>query len=195
MMPGEAEFGTGGYYELVIDLGHPGERVRKTVDALWDHPDLEVRNPAADEKPSAQGSGKNVAWRHGVAHLPDGTPVPCRSFAETITDAKGETAYVIFALPMSALERAFAPEREMSPCGGLDPVWREELENWLAELGAHVDESVSFKAAYIGFLPFPIGEDEKADVLFAEDIPAERCLAYLYRWENELRYFPTNLWS
>ena len=52
-----------------------------------------------------------------------------------------------------------------------------------------------FKAAYIGFLPFPIGEDEMADVLFARAVPQERCLACLYRLGGELKYFPTNRWS
>lgn len=194
MMLGDAEFGTGGYYELVIEIGSPDERLGRAVDALWSHPDLDVRHLVANENGTPGLTSKSTAWRRGEARLPDGTRLPCRSFAEVIGDREGETAYVIFALPMSALERAFAPEKERTPAA-LDPAWRRALENWLAGLGSHVDRSVPFKAAYIGFLPFPIGVDEMADVLFADEIPEERCLAYLYRWENELRYFPTTRWS
>lgn len=191
MMLSEAEFGTGGYYELVIDLGHPGERLAHAVDALWGHPDLAVMRGANDERVVPSGT----AWRHGHAHLPNGADVPCRTFAEVIEDRHGKTAYAILAIPMSALERAWAKQRAHNPDEGLDPASRGEIENWLAEIGSEVNRSVPFKAAYIGFLPFPIGEDEMADVLFARAVPQERCLAYLYRLGGELKYFPTNRWS
>ncbi len=201
-MRGATEFGTGGYYELVIDLGSHDERLTRAVDALWSHADLATaEGVAANENLATEGAARHPAWRHGVARLPNGARIPCRSFAEVIAGPSGEKAYVVFALPMAALERACATDRPVAAnaahaaTGGLDTAWRERLENWLAELGAHVDAAVPFGAAYIGFLPFPIGEEELAESLFAREVPAERYLAYLYRWEDDLRYFPTNCWS
>ena len=199
MTIGAAEFGTGGYYELVIDLGRPDARVDEAVEALWRHPDLEAADGlAANDDDGAAPAARGPAWRHGVARLPNGASVPCRSFAEVIADRKGETAYVVFAIPMSTLERAFGQGRSGPPHpspASLDRTRREEIDTWLAAFGAAVDTQVPFKAAYIGFLPFPIGEDEMAEVLFERDVPEERCLAYLYRRDGELRYFPANLWS
>lgn len=180
------EVGHGGYYEIVVDLGsHSRERLSAAFEALWSHRDLTPGETAVT----------GVLRRRGKARLPDGALVPALAFTETMRDARGETDYLIFALPMPALEKACSLVADMTPAGGLDPLWRRELEAWLAALGRHVDGCVAFKAAYIGFLPFPIGDVETAEHLFAGGVPAERCVAYLYRQDASLEFFPTTHWS
>lgn len=180
------EIGHGGYYEIVIDLGaHSRERLSAAFEALWTHRDLTPGETAV----------AGTLRRRGKARLPDGALVPALAFTETMRDAGGETDYLIFALPMPALEKACSLVADMTPAGGLDPLWRKELEAWLAALGHHIDGSTAFKAAYIGFLPFPIGDVETAEHLFAGGIPAERCVAYLYRQDAALEFFPTTHWS
>lgn len=179
------ECGQGGFYEIVIDLGpREGDRLHRAFDALWHHPDL------------ASGEATPGSYRRrGHARLPDGALVPALSFTETMRDARGDVDYLIFALPMPALEKACRLVSDTTPASGLDPLWRRELETWLASVGRHVDAEVPFAAAYIGFLPFPIGDAETADHLFAQGVPAERCLAYLYRRNGALEFFPTTFWS
>ncbi len=180
-----AECGQGGFYEIVIDLGpREGDRLHRAFEALWHYPDL------------ANGEATPGSYRQrGHARLPDGALVPALSFTETMRDARGDVDYLIFALPMPALEKACRLVSDTTPASGLDPLWRAELEGWLADLGRHIDDAVSFAAAYIGFLPFPIGDAEMAEQLFAAGIPAERCVAYLYRRNDRLEFFPTTLWS
>ncbi|MEN6541539.1 hypothetical protein [Parvibaculum sp.] len=179
------EVGHGGYYEIVIELGsHSRDRLLAAFDALWTHTDLAPVEAKA-----------GTLRRRGKARLPDGALVPALAFTETMRDQQGQTDYLIFALPMPALEKACSLVADMTPAGGLDPHWRRDLEAWLASLGRHVDESVSFQAAYIGFLPFPIGDVETAAHLFAGGVPAERCVAYLYRRDDALEFFPTTRWS
>jgi hypothetical protein len=193
----------GGYYELEIELGsRSAERLLAALEALWGHPALDgpyadqEREP--DEQARVAASTGASASLFGVATLPGGARVPCRSGAvgppiEDLEPWRNDS--LDFSVPAGGLGAAW-PETAGLPFGdGVDDrAWQEPLEEWFADIGRAVFERVEFRVGWICFETGVVDEEEWGRWL-SDGVPAERSVGILRPEQAGLAWYPTTRWG
>jgi hypothetical protein len=172
----------GGGYELALEVGpRSDDRLRAALMALWQHPDLEGCYLHLDREPSDQrrvapDGVDDASHLLGVARLPHGSRVVCGSCL--IREVDDGPDWLVFYLPLGSLGTAY-------PVGGFPfgteadwpGTWREEIEDWLAQIGLSVAHSAFFQLGLIGW---EVSGQEYADTVASRGVPAERFIGYLW---------------
>ncbi len=184
----------GGFYELALEVGpRSDDRLRAALAAVWSHPDLDgcytdcFREPADQPRlmPTWLEDGSHLL---GVARLPNGLRVACGTCM--IREENGGPDWLYLYLPLGSLGNAY-------PVGGFPfgseadwpGPWRDEVEDWLAEVGQWVAQSASFRLGLIGF---EVSGQAYAADLAVQGVPAERFVGYLWPSGGSVRYLRRN---
>jgi hypothetical protein len=181
---------TGGFYELSIELGPTDDaRLDRALRALWESAAVEGCFAADHHEDSHAHEGatymeapltRRALERHGhlrgVVGLPTGARVVCGVVAERF---EGGHDWLDFYLPMSARAATDAriggfPYGEEGDFPSL--CWRQELDDWLAEIGRHIHSQVPFQLARIGFEAS--GDQVPSEFRFGHLMPCEDAVVY-----------------
>lgn len=194
----------GGFYELAIELGETSdERLLMALLALWSFSDLEgcylINNKEPDEQKQVQITNEilNEMHLYGSANLPDGQKIVCGSFI--IREDEGSD-WLGFYIPMGSLEKKYNLRGYPFASADYSPEqWKDEyqkfiesFDSWLTKIGLYIYSTVKFQLALIGHEIS--GETYASDVMESQ-IPNERWFGYLWAENNELNYFPRNVWQ
>lgn len=187
----QADTWTGGSYDLGIELGPRNDlSLRRAVDALWSHPDLEGCYLFPDVEPGLQtrieASAVSVEQvLHGVARVGKAAPLACRTI---VVRFDGGSDWVYFSFPIGSLSHVYDvgayPIRS-----GSDTPWKSSVDNWLAELGQRVFDAVPFRLGLVGW---DGGDVSDAISLQEHGVPSERWFGYLVPDEGRLKWFASN---
>lgn len=186
---------TGGDYDLSVDLGRRSdEDLDAAIRALWAHPALYGvwRDPLGpwDESsrvpaglPDHQASGCA-----GVATLPDGHRVVCRTYVcrfEPSPDVLG------FSIPITSLRGV---DHLGSYPFNVDDTrdWEVRLAGWLVEIARWVHARVPFPLALTGYDVFA---EVRAEDITRDGIPSDRWMGYLWTSNGRLEWFPPTHWE
>jgi hypothetical protein len=184
----------GGFYELAIEVGDThDDRLDQTLQAVWSGAGVQGCYARRDVEPGVQAPvpcnlTELVAHGHlrGLVTLPSGVDVVCGVLA---VREGGGPDWLDFYLPVGALTRE---DRRVGafpfgPDGGARSLsWRRPLDEWLAQIGRLVYDSVNHRLALIGF--------EASGQLCAAQLAAREPLpsgwAYLIPEDGHVRYQP-----
>lgn len=149
---------SGGFYELDLLLGQSDVpdadlRLGDALRALWSHRSISgpVAEPSWDAESVVPDDIERVD-RYGVATLPNGQQVACRSI--TVRDRDHRTDELLFVLPAEALDRV-----GIDAMAGPGDSGRQLVDDWLVDVATTVFAAVPFERACIGFeLDVDLGE-------------------------------------
>jgi hypothetical protein len=151
-----ADAWSGGFYELVIELGDKSERsARHALEELWSSRPLQGIYLQRDQEPeqqprlAAQEISLEGHWL-GVATLPNGRQSCCGTFWGNYPEAG---SWLTFYLPLGALAHAYpVGAYPMKVRGEPSPeAWLKAINGWMRELAADVYSRARFAAGVIGF--------------------------------------------
>ncbi len=148
----------GSYYELAMQIGPrktvgADDRLRRTLQAVWDSPSLEgcYVDRHVDPRDQFRVEPRDVALSspaiYGWANVPSGRMVCVSHIVREEGDAAAD--WIDLCLPTGALGRI--EPRLTFPIGGDESrSWREPLDAWFAAIAQKVALRASFRAAIIG---------------------------------------------
>src|SRR4051812_33325865 len=186
----------GGFYELSLELGERSdERMHAALRRVWSAPSLEGcyldRNLEPSEQHRVEVSSvlEEPQALYGIALLPNGKRVACGTF---IVREEAGPDWLGFYLPMEALSRTGAYDVGGYPFDIEErshKEWQQQLDSWLADLGAYVFKAVPYRLGLIGH--------EVSGAAYSSDIgkagiPNARYIGYLWPQGDEIKYFPMN---
>lgn len=184
----------GGYYELALELGPRSDRLLTSgITRLWEHPALDGCYLARDLEPDRQ---KAVApcllpesgFLYGVLRLPNGKQVACGSCIIREDDGPD---WLTLGIPMGSLGTAYPVDGY--PFNGnkeQDELWRPDLDQWLADLGAWIAAAVPFQLGLVGH---EVSCEAYAAQVAKTGVPAERFFGYLWPGSAGLEYHPLSM--
>ena len=185
----------GGYYELAIELGHRSdERLLAALTAVWSESALDGVYLSRDSEPNTQHKHPlttellEVTHLQGLARLPNGITIACGTCLIRLDSGDD---WLDLYLPMGALATAY-------PVGGYpfdsdtatNHVWRNLLDQWLAEIGRRVYDHVTFRLGLVGF---EVAAEVCAHEIAQNGIPAEHYPGLLWPTSGKLSYHPSTI--
>jgi hypothetical protein len=186
---------TGGAYELALELGDTSnDRLRAALFALWTQPTLDgcylelSAEPWEQQRIAPTPDLALDGWLCGVAQLPNGVHVACRSCTVRETDGAD---WLYFGVPMGALGRAY-PVGAYPFDDGLPLDWREPMNEWLRHVGEQIFLSVPFRLGLVGWV---VGGEIDSTTVRATGVPLERYEGYLWPQGQELLWYPPSTGS
>ncbi|TDD99083.1 hypothetical protein [Jiangella asiatica] len=187
----------GGSYDLAMELGDRDDsRLAAALDAVWRAAQVEDCVGVPGEAGNAVVESEctlDALLRHGRLAgrtvLPRGRPVVCgvRALRGARAAGNGRRAgvdWLVFFLPVGALDRAEPRSAAFPFRGGDSLLWRRPLDRWLSGIGAAVHQEVPYRLGLVG--PDVAGLTT-ARALDGEP-PAERWAGYLIPRDGELVY-------
>ena len=186
----------GGYYELALELGgRSDERLQVALRRVWSFPSLEGCYLDTELEPSEQhrvevpSALEEPGQLRGTALLPSGDRVACGTFIVREEDGPD---WLGFYVPMGALSITSAYDVGGYPFDverRSHKEWQQELDSWLAVLGAYVFRTVPYRLGLIGH---EVSGDAYADDIEKQGIPDDRYIGYLWPQGKDVQYFPMN---
>ena len=187
----------GGHYQLALELGDRDDaRLEAAFEAMrefahvedaWAH--VELQPSRYEPVAPTVASMLQVGLLRGSLVLPTGRPIVCglhavREEAEPLFYAPD---WLVLDIPLGALIKVDARVGGY-PFGSIEGSleWRRPIDDWLAEVGAHVFARTSFRLGLIGME----GSGEAYSDRLEDGIPAERWIGYLWPEDGQLKYFP-----
>jgi hypothetical protein len=120
---------------------------------------------------------------YGIATVPGGTRVACGTYF--IPELSGSDWLGVYC-PMSALDRAYRVGG--FPFDSADHEdWRRLIDNWLAEIGRSVFETVPFRLGVVGF---EVDANVTAAEVAAKGVPGKRSDGILLPSGRLLNWYP-----
>ncbi len=193
----DAENWNGGFYELVFELGPTDDsRLERALLALWLEAPVvgcfaavtqqpALHNPVPLTLASLTANGD----LRGVVRLPDQHDMVCGVDAVRFENGAD---WLSFYLPLGALTRtdpAIGGYPFGDDSGERALIWRRPIDDWLAEVAAHVFEEVPFRLGLVGMEA--MGEIDRVDL--ADGVPERRHDGILIPTGSALNYHPANL--
>ncbi|WP_051426492.1 hypothetical protein [Jiangella gansuensis] len=192
----------GGAYELAIELGdRDDDRLGAGLDAVWRAAGVEDCVGISDDAANAvveSACTLDALLRHGRLAgrtvLPRGRPVACgvralRGMRAAGGGRRAAVDWLVFFLPVGALDQAEPRSAAFPFRGGDSLLWRRPLDRWLAGIGARVYAELPYRLGLIG--------PEVAGLTTARALdgepPAERWAGYLIPRDGELAYHQADL--
>lgn len=200
----------GGYYELALELGpRSDERLIAAHRAVWEHPQIagcyeDWRIEPTEQPRLDPRDDLLLGSLYGIAHLPDGKSLPAGTFIVRESDGpNGEFLSVAdgsellpdwlgFYIPTGTLAAVYPIGSWPFGSDEASRVWREPLNQWLADVGTHVYRRARFRLGLVGFEAS--GRTYASD-LAREGIPEERWMGYLWPEQAQLQWYPANRFS
>ena len=181
---------SGGFFELCMQFERltPGLQFRAQA-ALWDHHSLQGPYLSGDIDPSAQPRVEPAMVAdvgYGVATTPNETHVACTSFWLEVVD---EGAWLIFAVPMQSLGRAY-PVGAYPFDDGVPLGWRETVMHWFRHIASTVHSHVPIDLGLVGWEADDL--DLTAAAIRTAGIPSARYDGILIPESGQLRWYPPN---
>ncbi|MGD1221526.1 hypothetical protein AB9Q10_24245 [Streptomyces krungchingensis] len=178
-----------GYYELAIQVGSTDDApLQAVLSALWSAADVHGcfghsnREPEEqDPVPCTVGSLAEFGHLHGRVRLPTGRMVVCGCVA--IRGGDESSDWLDFYIPVGALDHAGIAYWDGRPF-----FRSNELDSWLAAIGAEAYKSASFSLGVIGF---EVSGCADASTL-AGKLPQTRDIGYLLPQGDVLHYGAAN---
>jgi len=179
----------GGRYELALELGDRDEsRLQAALQAVWGAAEVEGclgptdgRPPGYHDVPCTVEHVERHGWLAGVARLPRGRSVVV---AARVIRQRSGTDWLVFFVPVVALELAEPRSAAFGFRGADSLLWRRPLDRWLARLGQSVHRVAPCRLGLIGPDVAALTTARK----LAGAPPAERWAGFLLPQGAELVY-------
>jgi hypothetical protein len=183
---------SGGHFELALDLGEQSDQsLRRVLVALWKRPTLEGCYLQRKIEPAQQErfdpANPEVLLEdalHGIAHLPNGRRAACASFVIQFEEGPN---WLVLALPMGTLGYIY-PVGAYPFNDGSSLEWRDEVNEWLREIGETIFGTITFRFGVIGYEV--MGEPCVEEVASTRNVPQERWEGYLIPEGEALKWYP-----
>lgn len=187
----------GGFYELSFNL--PNDQVgtvKKFLMEVWQSPDVvgpfTENNIAPDKQDSIDLADITIdGHMYGLYHFGLEGKCECGTYTANFQE---EGQWVSLYFPMSALSRIF--EVGAYPfIGEADPTpepWVKQLSEQLRKFAERLFQITSFDLAILGFeSDYGVLRDQ----ILSGNIPDERWEGFLIPYDNNLIWYPPNIWK